>query len=1231
MTTDTDHANAALGLLGEMPITLITDATSKPARVCNAFAAAARIEVLRALHLSEALAISALDASAKEAAALRLACKIAVPLLGSQEVQSKMEQLYAARIQEAKVRILHSSALNGKILAMIGNDLAKSDLSPTMLTEFSTTFQADATKEVLRLTHAVSEATAYGSITDPLLLEAIDARQAAKIAGALALPSLPAFEQVAAVRLQDAKTRALHSSALNGKILAMIGADLAKADLSPAMLTEFSTTYQADATKEVLRLTHAASEATLYAAITDPLMLEAIDTRQAAKIAAALTLPSTQALEELFTLRLQETKVRVLHTSALNGKVLAMIGNDLAKIDISASMLTEFGLYQAEATKEVLRLTHAASEATAYASITDPLVTEAIDVRQALKIATALTLPSAAALEQQFALRLQEAKVRVLHTSALNGKILAMIGSDLAKVDISATMLTEFGLYQAEATKEVLRLTYATDETTLYAALTDTLIIEAIDVRQALKIATALTLPSAAALEQQFALRLQECKLRILQASALNGKILAMIGNDLSKIDITPTMLTEFGTYQVEATKEVLRLTHAASEATLYAAITDPLMLETIDLRQALKIATALTLPSAAALEQQFALRLQENKVRLLHTSALNGKILAMIGNDLAKMDISATMLTEFGLYQAEATKEVLRLTHATDETTLYAALTDTLLIEAIDVRQALKIATALTLPSAAALEQQFALRIQEARVRSINSSAINGQIMAMLGNDLSKFDLSPAMLTLYGTTYQTEAAKEVLRLTHAAVETTAYGSITDPLMLETIDVRHALKIATALTLPSAAALEQQFTLRLQENKVRLLHTSALNGKVLAMIGNDLSKIDITPTMLTEFGLYQAEATKEVLRLTHQASEATAYGSLTDTLMIEAIDVRQALKIATALTLPSAAALEQQFALRIQEARVRDINSSAINGQILAMLGADLSKYDLSPAMMTLYGVTYQTEATKEVLRLTHAAVETTAYGSLTDSLMLETIDIRHALKIATALTLPSAAALEQQFALRLQENKVRLLHTSGLNGQILAMIGNDLAKVDLSPTMLTLFVTTYAAEALKEVLRMGRWGCAIKRVALAATTAPTVGDYLYKYSLPATCLRVLEVNGEAVTASSEYFEIEGAFLLSNEDTVWIRYIDAITLAACDPLLANAINTRHTAKIAAALTLPSTPALEGLFQKRLAEARQQDAQENGSAEKPSWGRVFGRSRLLGARRPGRNPLRMEDF
>lgn len=46
MTTNTDLANHALSMLGEMPIASIDDTTSKPARLCKQFADAAIAEVL---------------------------------------------------------------------------------------------------------------------------------------------------------------------------------------------------------------------------------------------------------------------------------------------------------------------------------------------------------------------------------------------------------------------------------------------------------------------------------------------------------------------------------------------------------------------------------------------------------------------------------------------------------------------------------------------------------------------------------------------------------------------------------------------------------------------------------------------------------------------------------------------------------------------------------------------------------------------------------------------------------------------------------------------------------------------------------------------------------------------------------------------------------------------------------------------------------------------------------
>ena len=470
----------------------------------------------------------------------------------------------------------------------------------------------------------------------------------------------------------------------------------------------------------------------------------------------------------------------------------------------------------------------------------------------------------------------------------------------------------------------------------------------------------------------------------------------------------------------------------------------------------------------------------------------------------------------------------------------------------------------------------------------------------------------------------------EVLRLMHLTESTTI--DLLDALQQEAVSCRLAARIAVPLlgSHEAQSKMEQLFAVRLQEAKTRILQSSALNGKILAMIGADLSKLDLSPTMLTEFvTTFQADATKEVLRLLHQ-TETTLYAAITDPLQLEAIDARHAAKIAAALTLPSTPALEELAAKRLQEAKVRILQSSALNGKILAMIGADLAKMDLSPTMLTEFVTTFQADATKEVLRLLHQT-ETTLYAALTDSLMLEAIDARHAAKIAAALTLPSTPALDELAAKRLQEARVRVLHNSAISGKILGMLGGEVAKHDLSPALLTLYGVTYADEALAEVLRMGRWSCATKRATLTAATAPTVGEYTYAYTLPGCCLRVLEVNGESVINSDEFFEIEGTTLLSNADTCWIRYVEHINFSACDPLLALAVTVRHAAKIAAALTLPSAPALEGLFMKRLAEARQADAQECGSRENPGWSRIFGRSRLMTSKVRNRNPLRLEDY
>jgi hypothetical protein len=172
-----------------------------------------------------------------------------------------------------------------------------------------------------------------------------------------------------------------------------------------------------------------------------------------------------------------------------------------------------------------------------------------------------------------------------------------------------------------------------------------------------------------------------------------------------------------------------------------------------------------------------------------------------------------------------------------------------------------------------------------------------------------------------------------------------------------------------------------------------------------------------------------------------------------------------------------------------------------------------------------------------------------------------------------------------------------------------------------------------FARQAMDEVLRMSRWNCAIKRQALARDVADPISGFAYAFILPTDFLRALEVNDDEYRASSEFYEMEGRRILSNEEAVTLRYVRAITIAQADPLLAEAMALRLASKVCVALTgsAEKSTLMLSLYGKALAEARQADAQECGSRENSSWTRIFSRSRLLNVRGKRRNPLRMEDY
>jgi hypothetical protein len=169
-----------------------------------------------------------------------------------------------------------------------------------------------------------------------------------------------------------------------------------------------------------------------------------------------------------------------------------------------------------------------------------------------------------------------------------------------------------------------------------------------------------------------------------------------------------------------------------------------------------------------------------------------------------------------------------------------------------------------------------------------------------------------------------------------------------------------------------------------------------------------------------------------------------------------------------------------------------------------------------------------------------------------------------------------------------------------------------------------------FAAEVRLEVLRIGRWNCATRRANLVQLQALPVAGYARQFQLPTDFLRLMDVNGEAVKAKSEYFEIEGRAFLTDETQVWIRYIADVGIGACDVLIQAAIAVRLAARIAIPLSgrIEQADAMETLFQRRLAEAQGIDAKETGGADNSPWDRIFSRTRLGRARGYRRDPNRL---
>lgn len=135
------------------------------------------------------------------------------------------------------------------------------------------------------------------------------------------------------------------------------------------------------------------------------------------------------------------------------------------------------------------------------------------------------------------------------------------------------------------------------------------------------------------------------------------------------------------------------------------------------------------------------------------------------------------------------------------------------------------------------------------------------------------------------------------------------------------------------------------------------------------------------------------------------------------------------------------------------------------------------------------------------------------------------------------------------------------------------------------------------------DLLSQHPWNFAIARVLLVESAEVPAYGYTKKHTIPSDCLRVLLVlDGTSEEDLLEDFVIEGGFVLTDESTIYIKYIKQIT----DPTkytntFVSCFATRLAAEIAYASANSSGLAknLFEIYMDKLATAKGVDAQESG--------------------------------
>ena len=160
---------------------------------------------------------------------------------------------------------------------------------------------------------------------------------------------------------------------------------------------------------------------------------------------------------------------------------------------------------------------------------------------------------------------------------------------------------------------------------------------------------------------------------------------------------------------------------------------------------------------------------------------------------------------------------------------------------------------------------------------------------------------------------------------------------------------------------------------------------------------------------------------------------------------------------------------------------------------------------------------------------------------------------------------------------------------------------------------------------AIELLLEEHRWNFAGKRVTLTKLAEDPPFGWDHQYALPSDCIRLKDVNGEDIEASSQLFSIEGTNLLTNDDVVTITYVAKITdTNLFSPSFVEALSFKLASITCGRLTGNTELgiALERQYTVALSKAIHNDAKASGSRDTNLMQRMMGSSAILGGNSAG---------